>query len=159
MNSEAIFKKIFKCVCTYLLTFGIFYFVSADARECSKWCQENDSQKIGEKLVSQFWQNVEKQDICAYSKAIACSFQGLNLAGIYDREDQIFGLSHLTVTAFELKNLVQTQEGNTLIVSYDFYALGEGIVSGPSIDVWHKTSQGWKQVSHSYVPFENFQAQ
>lgn len=154
MNSEAIFKKVLKCACTYILTLGIFCIVSADARECSQSCQENDSQKIGEELVSQFWQNVEKQDIRAYSKAIACSFQGLNLAGIFDRADQIYGLSHLTVTAFELKNLVQTSQGKNLVVSYDFYALGEGIVSGPSIDVWHKTSQGWKMISHSYVPFE-----
>ena len=154
MNIKSIFKVALNRIFAFLLTFGIFCIELADARECSQWCQENDSQEIGEKLVCQFWQNVERQDIKAYSKALDCSFQGLNLEGIFDREDQIYGLSHLTVTAFELKNLVQTGQGKILVVSYDFYALGEGIVSGPSIDVWHKTSRGWKLISHSYVPFE-----
>lgn len=109
--------------------------------------------EIGERLVTQFWTDVENQDVAAYSKLIACSFQGLNIEGVYNRDDQIEGLENLTLTAFYLENVVAAWHNGTLVVSYNFFAEGDGVVSGPSIDVWQKTACGWKLISHSYVPF------
>ncbi|MCE5295104.1 MAG: nuclear transport factor 2 family protein, partial [Chlamydiales bacterium] len=115
--------------------------------------ETSHSETTGYRLVNRFWTHVMKQDVRAYSNMLACNFQGLNIDGIYNRQDQITGLSSLSVTSFQLKNLTTSRSGKTLVISYDFYATGDGIVSGPSIDVWHKSGKTWKQISHSYVPF------
>ncbi len=116
--------------------------------------EENSSnQTTGYHLVNSFWNSVMKQDIGKYSSKLACNFQGLNIDGIFNRQEQIAGLSSLTVTSFYLSNLTTSRSGETLVISYDFYATGNGIVSGPSIDVWQKCGKKWKQISHSYVPF------
>lgn len=153
MKTRSLFKV--KSFFAFLCAFWIFGIVpTADAHECIRARNECCPQKRGEALVRRFWNSVERQDIKAYSEAIDCTFRGLNTAGIYNRDDQIAGLSSLTVTAFELRNLVSEKHGKTLVISYDFYAVGEGIVSGPSIDVWYQVCDGWKLISHSYVPFE-----
>ncbi len=107
----------------------------------------------GYHLVHSFWESVMRQDVESYSHKLSHNFQGLNTDGIYNRHDQITGLSGLTVTSFQLENLKTSRSGKTLVISYDFYATGDGIVSGPSIDVWQKCDKTWKQISHSYVPF------
>ncbi len=126
------------------------YLAAAQARVKS---EKIDTQAIGYHLVNSYWKNVMQQDVASYSSKIACNFQGLNTHGIYTRENQITGLSNLTVTAFTLSNLTTSRFGKTLVISYNFYATGEGIVSGPSIDIWHKCGKKWKLISHSYVPF------
>lgn len=122
------------------------------AEHCSD--ANSSADKLGCKLVSHFWSDVQHQDVAGYSRLLAARFQGLNTDGHYDKKEQISGLKDLTVSKFALKHLIAAQYGNTLVVSYDFVAKGQGIVSGPSIDVWQKKSCQWKLVSHSYVPYE-----
>lgn len=111
------------------------------------------AQKLGRLLATRYWKDVEKQNVEAYSNKIACTFQGLNVDGIYNRDDQINGLMNLTVTQFKLKNLVVADHRETLVISYDLIAQGEGIVSGPSMDTWQRICNEWQLISHSYVPF------
>lgn len=154
MKNNVILTYMRYCLIACMLVFSVSMTEGqAEASECPRVTCKDHTQKIGEKLVCSFWKSVERQDIQAYSNAIDDTFQGLNQGGIYNREDQIMGLSGLTVTAFELQNLKAARHGKSLVISYDFYALGEGIVSGPSIDVWHDTCEGWKLISHAYVPF------
>jgi hypothetical protein len=142
------------CLLTCIASYAFLSSFPVFARDENGRSEAADcSQKVGYRLVHGFWKSVMEQDVRRYSRELDCSFQGLNLDGIYNRDDQIEGLSSLTVTSFELHNLCTACHGKTLVVSYDFYATGEDIVSGPSIDVWQKTCAGWKQISHSYVPF------
>lgn len=118
--------------------------------------QENLEQlnhKLASTLVHRFWHDVEEQNVAGYSSKIALRFQGLNISGHYNRADQISGLENLTVTKFKIKNLLAARYDDTLVVSYDFLAKGEGITSGPCIDVWFHRNSEWKLISHSYVPF------
>lgn len=109
--------------------------------------------KLASTLVHRFWRDVQHQDVAGYSSQLALRFQGLNIQGHYDRNEQIEGLENLTVTKFKIKNLHAARYDDTLVISYDFLAKGEGITSGPSIDVWFHRNSEWKQISHSYVPF------
>jgi hypothetical protein len=115
---------------------------------------QDSAQRLARHLVVHFWEKVKHQDVEGYSKQIACPFLGLNISGHYDRDDQISGLEGLTVSTFEIRNLVAERYDDSLVISYDFYAQGAGITSGPSIDVWQQEGHHWQIVSHSYVPFE-----
>lgn len=113
-----------------------------------------DVEKLAKRLVNQFWTDVKLAKVKSYSRLLAHHFQGINTSGVYTRKQQIAGLQSVTVTAFTITKLIASKFGNTLVISYDFTAQGQGIVSGPSIDVWHKKGHEWKQISHSYVPFQ-----
>lgn len=127
---------------------------SSSSSSCS--CSEVSAQELGRKLVTRFWTDVEEQNVKGYSRQMTPNFQGLNIHGIFNRQDQIDGLQNLTVTHFELRNLFAAiYNCDTLVISYDFVAEGEGIVSGPSLDTWCKVRGQWKLVNHSYVPFED----
>lgn len=122
--------------------------------ECSSsCCNHNSADVLAQQLVESFWRDVQQQNVAAYSKKIATQFQGLNLEGIYDKSQQVQGLSEATLTTFQINHLRAARYGNTLQVAYDFLAEGEGIVSGPSLDTWRKERCGWKLIAHAYVPF------
>lgn len=150
---------IHKVAGTYHKGLSMFMFVigmlcmnqTALAHECS---DHSSSEHLATELVHQFWNDVKRQNVEAYSRLISSDFQGLNTDGIYNRKNQISGLEGLTVRSFSIQNLTAARYDNTLVISYDFVARGRGIVSGPSIDVWHKRKYKWKLVSHSYVPFK-----
>ena len=141
-----------RCLIFYLL-FCICSCGFLSAAQRTQKMENSRDETTGYHLVNSFWNSVMKQEVRVYSCKLACNFQGLNIDGIFDRQDQIAGLSSLTVTSFQLNNLTTSRSGKTLVISYDFYATGDGIVSGPSIDVWQKGGKTWKQISHSYVPF------
>lgn len=119
---------------------------------CSTSSEER-TEEIAEALVNRFWTEVKNANVKGYSKLLAKGFQGINIDGIYTRKDQITGLKNLTVTSFKINHLIASKFDNTLVISYHFHAEGQGIVSGPSIDIWQREGFFWKQISHSYVPF------
>lgn len=125
-----------------------------DARKELK-SSKKSSQRLGFTLVNHFWEEVEEQDVNAYSELLAPHFQGINVDGIYTRSEQISGLEGLTVTSFTITNLIAARYCNTLVVSYDFTAEGDGVTSGPSIDIWEEKDHEWKLISHSYVPYQD----
>lgn len=151
-----IFKKIVPVnLFVILSTIGMVCITpSLVAFECSTSSSINESdQKLGRKLVNQYWNDVKHQDVQSYANKISKHFHGISIQGIYDKCQQVNGLENLTVTSFRLENLVAVRYCNTLEISYNFHAEGEGIVSGPSIDIWHKKGEKWKLISHTYVPF------
>jgi len=150
---------------TRACTVGLFGFVATVgilctnqtvyAHENSSVLFEKGSDKLAERLVTRFWNDVKHANVKAYSKLLAPHFQGINIFGVFTRSQQISGLQGVTVTKFTIKKLISSRYDDTLVISYDFLAEGNGIVSGPSIDVWRKIDHKWKQISHTYVPFNN----
>jgi hypothetical protein len=126
----------------------------AHCDKCSSSSKEISTQKLARSLVKHYWNEVKEENVKGYSRLIALGFQGLNINGIYNRNDQISGLQGLTVTKFRIEDLVAARYKNTLVISYEFLAEGTGIVSGPSIDIWFENDGEWKLISHSYVPFQ-----
>lgn len=149
MLSRPVFKALF--VFSMLSSFCKTNPAYAENQTISK---ETSNEKLAFKLVSKFWKAVERQDVKLYTELLAPHFQGINIAGIYTRSEQITGLKNLTVTSFKLENLKASSFEDTLVISYDFHAHGHDIVSGPCIDIWHKKHNKWKQISHTYVPFQ-----
>lgn len=142
---------------TALSIFGAAMLVQmphAKAHDFELFIHEESNEELATQLVNRFWKNVEHQRTKAYSNLLAIGFQGLNEQGHYDREDQIRGLKHSTLRSFKIKHLTAKRYAETLVISYDFYAHGKGLTSGPSIDVWHRRNRTWKLISHSYVPFQ-----
>lgn len=159
MFLQSFFQKATSACVTSLyasmLIFGSFCVnQNANANECSDSPFKNSTDKLASKLVNHFWDEVQQQNVTGYSHLITTDFQGLNIHGVFNKEDQVSGLQGLTVTKFKIENLVAARYKSSLVISYDFLAEGKGIVSGPSIDIWHKKEGHWKQISHSYVPFE-----
>ncbi len=126
---------------------------TAQADECANSYSEISTEKLARSLVKHFWNEVKEQNVIGYSHLITNDFQGINVEGIFNKEDQVSGLQSSRVTKFKLKDLIAARHGNTLVISYEFLAEGSGIVSGPSIDIWYKKEGHWKIISHSYVPF------
>jgi len=149
MLSRSVFKALF--IFGMLSSVCITKPALAQSHTLSK---EASEQKLAFKLVTKYWKAVERQDVKLYSHFLAPHFQGINISGIYTRNDQISGLESLTVTSFKLENLKASSFNDTLVISYDFQAQGQGIVSGPSMDIWHKKHNKWKLISHTYVPFQ-----
>jgi hypothetical protein len=152
-----------KILFSSLMSLGIFMAGCSLEAQCSghsnheknSGCCIENSQELGEQLVTKFWRDVKYQRVNAYSELIALNFRGLSISGHYNRNDQISGLENLTVSEFQLRRLRVSQFGNTLVISYNLVAEGEGITSGPSLDVWKQRKCGeWRLISHSYVPFE-----
>lgn len=120
----------------------------ADAEVC---CSDLE---LGIRLETCFWKTVQRQNICELSQKISAIFQGLNISGIYTREEQISGLTGVLLPFFEINDPVATRCNDVLVFSYEFVAPVEsGLISGPSLTVWRKENRCWKIVSHSYVPF------
>jgi hypothetical protein len=122
-------------------------------RELYRISDEKNPEALAEELITKFWKAIERQHKKAYSFLLAPGFQGLNINGRYDREQQIEGLESLTIKHFKIKNIVARCLGNTLVASYDLHAKGHGVTSGPNQDTWHRRGKIWKLVAHAYVPF------
>lgn len=148
------FAKIYSVLCTAAFAFGTFALSpAAYGSECPCGRDEVNTEETAYRLVHNFWRAVKYQNVEEYSRLLAPGFQGLNLNGHYNREEQISGLENLTLRKFRIKDLVASRYGDTLVISYNIFAKGEGFTPGPSIDIWHCKNNCWKQVSHSYVPF------
>lgn len=140
------------CVSLFVLSAMSFQTTSLYAK--SNIADHCSNLELGIYLETNFWETVEQQNIAKLSKKIAHIFQGLSLSGVYTREDQISGLTGVTLTFFSINQPVATRQKDVLVFSYNFIAPNEsGLVSGPTISVWKKTNCSWKMVSHSYVPF------
>lgn len=111
--------------------------------------------ELGIELEGSFWTFVQEQHVERFAHQLSFIFQGNSPTGIYDREDQISGLTGIDLISFSLNRPIATMniEGDTLVFSYLFDSFGGNLVNGPSVSVWHKNILGqWKLVSHSYFP-------
>lgn len=148
-------KVIFKGLYVSMMALGAISIDGYVLAEEAQYFEKDNFNKFGYHLVRHFWNNVKNQNVRGYSKQIGAQFTGLNTSGEYDRKDQISGLENLILTDFTFQNLKTVRYENTLVIAYDFYAEGEEVTSGPSIDVWNLKDNRWNLISHSYVPFES----
>lgn len=161
MSCQSILKRAFKSssLKMMLLIAPLTFAATAEARkdrpEPGHCCDAFEGEKLGSCLVTEYWHNVQVQNVEGYSTSIAQNYKALNESGFYGRDEQIAGLERANLKKFRLENLSTAQYGDTLVVSYDFIAKSTGLTSGPSIDVWHKMPKCkmWKLVTHFYVPF------
>lgn len=110
--------------------------------------------ELGIRLETSFWKAVQRQNVREISRKISAIFQGLNISGIYTKEESIAGLTGVDLPFFEINDPVATRCNDVLVFSYEFVAPEESdLISGPTLSVWRKDCQSWKLVSHSYVPF------
>lgn len=116
--------------------------------------EQSDATTLGLALETRFWTLVQSQKVKKFSRMIPHIFQGLSIQGIYNREQQITGLTGATLTGFEIQNPKGTRTGDTLVFSYEFIVeAGSDLMPGPDVSIWKKYGKSWKIVSHSYVPF------
>lgn len=146
-------KSLFKGLYFSIMALGAISMPCDVQAQESQYSDKELCNKFGYHLTHHFWSDVKHKNVKAYSKQIASQFKGLNISGDYDKRDQITGLENLSLTDFSLENLKISRYATTLVVTYDFHAEGEGVTSGPSIDVWNLKDNSWKLVSHSYAPF------
>lgn len=161
MNFIRSFKKQ-SCKANLICFYTCLFILCLSALNCSNKLIAIDIQnrqertlELGIHLETGFWNLVKRQENKRAAKKIALAFQGLNKHGIYDREQQIDGLTGTTLNHFSIKNPVAHRSQNVLVFSYDFVAAGSDLTSGPNITIWKKDGKSWRIVSHSYVPFPN----
>lgn len=140
--------------CAGLFVLSTLGFQSASLHATSSTSHHCSDLELGIHLETCYWKAVQEQNIDKISEKVAHIFQGLNLSGVYTREEQIAGLTGITLPFFSIKNPVATRHDDVLVFSYNFIAPDEsGLTNGPTISVWKKCDCSWKLVSHSYVPF------
>lgn len=153
---ESFKQKLYKICklgfCASVFVLSSFSF-NASLNANSHDSQYTDALELGIYLESKFWTSVQDQNVKEFSNSLAHIFQGLNISGVYTREQQIEGLTGATLANFTFNNPIATRLHDVLVFSYDFVAIGSDLTSGPSITVWKKHAHCWKIVSHSYVPF------
>ncbi len=136
------------CISLFVLSALNFTTLHADHHH-----SQSDDLELGIALETEYWTLVQNKNVKKFSAKLLPIFQGLNILGVYTREEQISGLAASTLFSFSINNPVSHRSGDTLVFSYDFVAIGSGLTSGPSITVWRKHKHSWKIASHSYVPF------
>lgn len=178
MSIETMKKKLEKgCrAAFYLGVFSLSIFGGAKNLNGAQLNIDGDPTKLGKQLETQFWNAVKKQNVNRFSDKLAHIFQGLNLEGVYTREEQIDGLTGAVIVSFEINNGVGHRRGKDLVFSYDLMTVSDDVVSGPNLSIWRfyplkgnerledhsscsESSSGnnnhkgvWKMISHSYVP-------
>lgn len=110
--------------------------------------------RLGLALEKKFWMNVQNKNTRKFSKMLASIYQTMTPNGIRNKRQQIRQLEAANLLGFGFNHPRATRKGDTLVFSYDFIAIGNGIVSGPQISVWKKMCSGWKMISRAEEPFE-----
>lgn len=115
--------------------------------------ESKDPLELALALETNFWTLVQNHEVKKFSKLLASIFQGINISGAFDREEEIAGLATATLSSFSLNNPRATRFRDVLVFTYDFVATDSNLTNGPTISVWKKHDHSWKIVSHSFVPF------
>ena len=113
----------------------------------------SDDLELGIELETNYWTQVQEHNVKEFSHLIAPIFQGINISGVYTRDQQIAGLAKSTLASFSINNPIAKRDHDVLVFSYDFVAIESNLTNGPSITVWKKIDCSWKIISHTYVPF------
>ncbi len=153
--------KFSLCISLFILLAVSFYadLSAHHSSHSSDHCHDSkddpsNATALGLALETRFWTFVQNQQVEKFSKKISSIFQGLNIQGIYTREEQIAGLATSTLTSFEILNPKGTRSGDVLVFSYEFIVgVGSDLTPGPELTIWKKHGDSWQMVSQSYVPF------
>lgn len=110
---------------------------------------------LGEGLLRQLWEDMEKPDIEAIENTIAYGFQSVHQYGSNDREQEIELIKGLDLGEYTLSDIKITQNGPVIVATY-FVSVKETIEGerltkkpAPRLSVFLKTESGWKWVAHA----------
>jgi hypothetical protein len=112
---------------------------------------ELSTERIANKLETNFWTVVQTHKNHELSEIISPSFQGLGPSGAITREEEISVLEASTIESFSLQNMIATRTEDVLIITYHFGYTGTVLTNGPTLSVWKKGKKHWILVSHSFV--------
>lgn len=116
---------------------------------------EPSSQKIGEKLVRQVFEDIKNEDIPPLKRKMSKNFQAMHSFGISDRAAELKTIKGIKLDKFTLANFNVTRQDKTLIVTYTVKA--EEKIKGekepkkpvPRLSVFVKTDSGWEWLAHA----------
>lgn len=114
------------------------------------------SHNEGERLENQMWAEIKALNMKEIEKKLAPEFQSIHLDGQRNRTAELELIKNLHLGEYTISNLKSTQEGDTLVVTYQV-ALEETINKRslshkPSsrLSVWKKNRSGeWQWIAHA----------
>lgn len=112
-------------------------------------------QGLGEKLLRQFWENMQKSDMEQIEKTLAKGFQSVHQYGAHNREQEIELIKGLKLGNYILSNIEVTRNGPVIVASY-FVSVEETIKGErlqkkpePRLTVFLKTGSDWQLIAHA----------
>ncbi|MBT8490649.1 MAG: nuclear transport factor 2 family protein [Deltaproteobacteria bacterium] len=110
---------------------------------------------LGEKLVRQLWENMQKPDMKMIEKTIAKGFQSVHQFGSNNRAQEMKLIRGLKLGKYTLSNIKITRNGPVIVASY-LVSVSETIKGkrltkkpAPRLSVFLKTHSGWKWIAHA----------
>lgn len=115
---------------------------------------DTDSRLSGYSLEHEFWSAVQNHHKDILTELISSIFLGGNAQGNFDFDAEMAKLRNLSISDFTISNVVESQDEDIRIISYDFVAAGATPINDHRISVWqrkkHKHHQFfWQLISHS----------
>lgn len=117
--------------------------------------QDTKPKCMGEKLLTQIWENMKTTNIKGIEKTIAKGFQSVHQFGADDRDTEIKLIKNLKLSDYTLSKIKITQNGPVIVATY-FVAVAETIKgkrltkkAAPRLSVFLKTADGWKWIAHA----------
>ncbi len=114
-----------------------------------------DSKKLGEKLVRQLWENMEKQNIKAIKESFAEGFQSIHEFGANNAKEELKLIKGLKLGKYTLSDFKVSRNGDVLIVTY-FVSVAETIEGkslpkkpSPRMSIFVKNNNTWKWLAHA----------
>lgn len=108
------------------------------------------TRRLGLELETNFWTLVENHNTKGLKEKVSPIFQGQNPTAFQNRDQFIASLLPSQLTSFTFSKFIATQHHNVLVISYEFFPVGTGLVNGSNISVWKKGEHHWKMISHSF---------
>lgn len=110
---------------------------------------------LGEKLLNQLWENMQKPDMEMIDKTIAEGFQSVHQYGANNRDQEIELIKKLKLGQYTLSEIKITRNGPVIVATY-FISVSETIKGkrlsrqpAPRLSVFLNTENGWKWIAHA----------
>lgn len=161
MNCFQLFQNKLYQISKLMLYVGLFalssmsFQVIASNTATASHHQDQKNLALALKLENHFWTLVQEQKMNKLFKLLAPNYQALNISGIYsrNRKQQVDGLTGVKMKSFTIVKPFATRHGNVINLSYKIYFIsGPPVIDSINLSTWNKFQDGWKMVSHSYVP-------
>lgn len=117
---------------------------------------DTDSRLSGHSLEHDLWHLVQTHDD-KLNELVSPLFLGRDTQGLRNFDTEIDALRNLSITGFEINNIIESQDEDIRIISYDFTATGPIPINDHRISVWQRKKQKhhqflWQLISHSNFP-------
>lgn len=113
------------------------------------------SVSLGEKLETQMWEDMKHRNFNAVEDKIAQHFQSIHTFGALTRSAEIELIKDLYLGSYEISNVIVTDNGDTLVVTY-LVSVKEKIENkqlsakpAPRLSVWQKIDGKWQWIAHA----------